>query len=93
MSISHASTMDWNDVLTFIVNIVAVNLLKQFVVVPLETILTTYANRTTQAAVPPPATRTTPGPTTAAISRFKVKAMFTWILNSYDEELKLWIGN
>ena len=91
--ISHASMMDWNDVLTFTVNGAAINLLKQFVLVPLDMIIATCNTRKTQAALPPPATRTTPGPTAAAIARFKVQGMFAWILNTCDEELQLWIGN
>ena len=94
--ISHASVMDWNDVLTFTVNSVAVNLLKQFVVVPLDLIMNTCATRMTQATAPPLATistTTTTGPTAAQIARFKVKGMFTWILNACDGELQLWIGN
>ena len=91
--ISHASMMDWSDVLTFAVNSISVNLLRQFVVVPLDVIMTACNNRITQAAVVPPATRTTTGPTAAQIARFKVKGMFTWMLNACDEVSQLWIGN
>ena len=35
----------------------------------------------------------TSGPTASQIGIFKLKTMFNYILNSYDEELQIWIGN
>ena len=52
--ISHASMIDWTDMLTFTVNATATNLLKQFVLVPLDMIVSTCDARVTQAALPPP---------------------------------------
>jgi len=99
--ISHAGTMGWTDICQFTVNSVAVNLLKTFALVPLETIVDRMNQMRVTAAVPAAATRAatggdataSPGPTDSLIGIFKSKAMFTYILNSCDEELQIWIGN
>ena len=57
--IAHANMMEWSDTLTFIINGRAVNLIKQFIVVPLDAITARANERIAQAAMPPPATRTT----------------------------------
>jgi len=83
--ISHASMMDWTDILTFTVNRATVNLLKQFVTVPLDTIVTACTKQITQATSAPP--ETIHAPTASQIALFKAKEMFTYILNTCDEEL------
>ena len=97
--VSHAATMGWMDLCQFTVNSNAVNLLKTFALVPLEMIVSRMNAMRISAAVSPATTRaatssdaTVPaGPTNAQIGIFKTKGMLTYILNSCDEELQIWI--
>jgi len=99
--LSHSSMMGWTDICTFVVNSISVNILEKFAMVPIEMITSRVASRNTAAALNTHATRaatggdaTAPvGPTASQIAKFKSKAMYTYILNSCDEDLQLWIGN
>ena len=99
--ISHARTMGWIDVCEFTVNTVTVNLLKTFALIHLEMIVARMNDMKVAATVPSATTRAstggtsgaTPVPTASRIDVFKTKGIFTYILNSCDEELQIWIGN
>ena len=89
--------MGWTDLCQFVVNSNAVNLLKTFAVVPLEIIVNRMNVMRISAAVSPTATQAATGSDTTVpnsstltqISIFKIKGMFTYILNSCDKELQI----
>ena len=85
------------DLYQFTVNSNTINLLKTFTLVSLEIIVNQMHAMWISATVSPTATwaatggdTTVPaGPTNAQIIIFKTKGIFTYILNSYDEELQI----
>ena len=99
--LSHSNVMRLTNTCEFTINCETVNILHKTILVLIETITQCVDSHKRNAEVLTASTRGTadnnlkasPAPNTSKIAEFETKEMRTFILDSCEECLKLWIGN